>query len=175
VIATDKGWNLYVGGNGGFTPRHAELLVGDLSDEMLIKVIDRFVMYYVRTADRLQRTAGWIAELEGGLDHLREVILEDSLGICADLEAAMDAHVDSYADEWAVTLADPEKLRRFRGFVNAPDGADRTLTRVIERGQWRPPLEHERSGAVPHAAVLACGPSIPVGPPAETLPGGPGR
>ncbi|HEY9289834.1 MAG TPA: nitrite reductase large subunit NirB [Microlunatus sp.] len=160
VIATDKGWNLYVGGNGGFTPRHAELLAGDLSDEMLIKVIDRFVMYYVRTADRLQRTAAWIADLDGGLDHLREVILEDSLGICADLEQAMAQHVASYTDEWAATLADPEKLRRFRGFVNAPEGADTTITRVSERGQWRPPLEHEQD-----RAVLACGPRIPVGAP----------
>ncbi|SDS82206.1 nitrite reductase large subunit NirB [Microlunatus soli] len=165
VIATDKGWNLYVGGNGGFTPRHAELLVGDLSDEMLIKVIDRFVMYYVRTADRLQRTAAWIADLDGGLDHLRDVVLNDALGICADLEAAMADHVDNYADEWAVTLSDPEKLRRFRGFVNAPAGADASLTRVNERGQWRPPLAHEQSRAVPYEAVLACGPTIPVGRP----------
>lgn len=157
VIATDKGWNLYVGGNGGFTPRHAELLVGDLSDEMLIKVIDRFVMYYVRTADRLQRTAAWIADLDGGIDHLREVILDDSLGICADLEEAMAQHVDNYADEWAATLADPEKLRRFRPFVNAPDAADQTITRVSERGQLRPPLPHERD-----RAVLACGPTIPI-------------
>jgi nitrite reductase (NADH) large subunit len=161
VIATDKGWNLYVGGNGGFTPRHAELLVGDLSDEVLIKVIDRFVMYYVRTADRLQRTAAWIADLDGGLDHLREVILDDSLGICAELEEAMDRHVSSYTDEWAATLADPERLRRFRGFVNAAE-PDPTITRVPERGQWRPPHDHERDAAVPQIAVLACGPTIPV-------------
>ena len=161
VIATDQGWNLYVGGNGGFTPRHAELLVGDLSDEQLVKIIDRFVMYYVRTADRLQRTAAWIGELDGGIDHLREVILDDSLGICSDLEDAVAQHVDNYQDEWAATLADPEKLKRFRRFVNAPAGADRTIARVSERGQRRPPLEHERD-----SAVLACGPTIPVGAPA---------
>jgi nitrite reductase (NADH) large subunit len=162
VIATDKGWNLYVGGNGGFTPRHAQLLVGDLDDAMLIKVIDRFVMYYIRTADRLQRTAAWIAELDGGLDHLRAVVLEDSLGICDDLERAMEEHVESYTDEWAATLADPDKLRRFRSFVNASGEADRTITRVPERGQWRPPLDHERDAAVSQGAVLACGPRIPV-------------
>jgi nitrite reductase (NADH) large subunit len=166
VIATDKGWNLYVGGNGGFTPRHAELLVGDLSDDMLIKVIDRFLMYYIRTADRLQRTAAWIADLDGGLDHLREVIIEDSLGLCADLEAAMAEHVANYSDEWAATLADPEKLRKFRSFVNAPAEVDTTIVRVTERGQARPPLPHEtvevdagRTGG----PVLACGPRIPVG------------
>ena len=100
VIATENGWNLYVGGNGGFTPRHAELLAADLDTDTLIQLIDRFLMFYIRTADRLQRTAPWIEGLEGGLDHLRAVIVQDSLGICADLEAGMAVHVAGYADEW---------------------------------------------------------------------------
>ena len=87
VIATDKGWNLYVGGNGGFTPRHAQLLAEDLDTETLVRTIDRFLMYYVRTADRLQRTAPWVEDLEGGLDAIRAVVLDDSLGIGADLDA----------------------------------------------------------------------------------------
>lgn len=89
VIATEKGWNLYVGGNGGTTPRHDDLIVSDVDSETLVKVIDRFLMFYIRTADRLQRTAPWIEELEGGLDHLRAVIVDDSLGICAELDTAM--------------------------------------------------------------------------------------
>ncbi len=121
MIATESGWNMYVGGNGGFSPRHAELLAADLDDEGLIRAIDRFFMYYIRTADRLQRTAGWCAELDGGLDGLREVIFDDSLGICDDLDAAMSVHVDRYEDEWAATLRDPVKLRRFESFVNATD------------------------------------------------------
>jgi nitrite reductase (NADH) large subunit len=135
IIATEEGWNLYVGGNGGFTPRHAELFASDLDTETLIKVIDRFLMFYIRTADRLQRTAPWIESLDGGLDHLRAVIVDDSLGICADLEAAMDAHVGSYADEWRGVLEDEEKLARFVSFVNAPDTPDPTITVVAERGQ----------------------------------------
>ena len=119
VIATENGWNLYVGGNGGFTPRHAELLVQDVSTETLLTTIDRFLMYYIRTADRLQRTAAWIESMEGGLDHLRAVIVDDSLGICADLDAAMAKHVENYADEWAAVLEDPDRLRRFVTFVNA--------------------------------------------------------
>jgi nitrite reductase (NADH) large subunit len=138
IIATEQGWNLYVGGNGGFTPRHAELLASDLDTETLVKIIDRFLMFYIRTADRLQRTAPWIESLEGGLDHLRDVVVEDSLGICADLEAAMEKHVGSYADEWRGVLEDEEKLARFVSFVNAPDTPDPTIEVVSERGQRVP-------------------------------------
>ncbi|GAA2743924.1 nitrite reductase large subunit NirB [Terrabacter aerolatus] len=127
VIATDKGWNLYVCGNGGQTPAHARLLVSDLDDETLVRYIDRFLMFYVRTADRLQRTAPWLDALEGGLEHLRAVVCEDSLGIAADLEAAMDRHVAGYQDEWKAVLDDPEKLSRFVSFVNAPEEADPTV------------------------------------------------
>jgi nitrite reductase (NADH) large subunit len=149
VIATETGWNMYVGGNGGFSPRHAELLAADLDDEGLIRAIDRFFMYYIRTADRLQRTAGWCAELDGGLDGLREVIFDDSLGICDDLDAAMALHVDRYEDEWAATLKDPAKLRRFESFVNATDTPDPSLAYVPERGQVRPATEAEKqSGSV---------------------------
>ncbi len=123
VIATDQGWNMYVGGNGGFQPSHAQLLASDLDDETLLRYIDRYIMYYVRTADRLQRTARWIEDLEGGLDHVRDVVVHDSLGLAGELEQAMAAHVDTYEDEWAATLADPERLRRFRPFVNAPGDA----------------------------------------------------
>jgi nitrite reductase (NADH) large subunit len=135
IIATEQGWNLYVGGNGGFTPRHAELLASDLDTETLVRYIDRFLMFYIRTADRLQRTAPWIESLDGALDHLREVIVDDSLGICADLEAAMEKHVGSYTDEWRGVLEDEEKLARFVSFVNAPDTPDPTIETTIERGQ----------------------------------------
>jgi nitrite reductase (NADH) large subunit len=138
VIATEKGWNLYVGGNGGFTPRHAELLAADLDDDGLIRLIDRFLMFYVRTADRLQRTSAWIEAMDGGLDHLKEVLVEDSLGIGDELEAAMQRHVENYTDEWAGVLTDPDKLSRFVSFVNAPETPDPTITFVEERGQIRP-------------------------------------
>jgi nitrite reductase (NADH) large subunit len=158
VIATDKGWNVYVGGNGGFTPRHAKLLAEDLDTDTLVRTIDRFLMYYIRTADRLQRTAPWVEEIEGGLEGLRAVILEDSLGICADLDAAMAAHVVSYEDEWKATLEDPEKLRRFASFVNAPTTPDPSLAYVEERGQARPATTQERSGT----GVLIAGTTLEV-------------
>jgi nitrite reductase (NADH) large subunit len=158
VIATDNGWNLYVGGNGGFTPRHAQLLAEDLDTETLVRTIDRFLMYYVRTADRLQRTAAWVEDHDGGLDAIRAVVLEDSLGIGADLDLAMAGHVDGYEDEWAAALDDPETLRRFGSFVNAPDQPDDTLAYVSERGQPRPATESERADT----GVLIAGTTLEV-------------
>jgi nitrite reductase (NADH) large subunit len=148
VIATDSGWNMYVGGNGGFTPRHAQLFAEDLDTETLVRTIDRFLMYYVRTADRLQRTAPWVEAHEGGIEAIREVVMEDSLGICASLDTAMASHVEHYRDEWAATLADPEKLSQFVSFINAPEAGDPDLSYVAERGQRRPATAQDRaSGA----------------------------
>jgi nitrite reductase (NADH) large subunit len=138
VIATEKGWNLYVCGNGGFNPRHADLLAADLDTRTLVRTIDRFLMFYIRTADRLQRTAPWLESLEGGLDHLRSVVMEDKLGICAELDAAMAAHVAGYSDEWRGVLEDPDKLARFTSFVNAPGAPDPTVEFVERRGQRVP-------------------------------------
>ncbi|HIG66908.1 MAG TPA: nitrite reductase large subunit [Porticoccaceae bacterium] len=143
IIATENGWNLYVGGNGGMKPRHAELFATDLDDETLIKYIDRFLMFYVRTADRLQRTSVWMGNLEGGLDYLKQVVIEDSLGICDDLESQMNAVVGSYQCEWKTTIENPEKLKRFRQFVNS-EAEDRDIIFVEERGQPRPATEEER-------------------------------
>ncbi|MFI6316055.1 nitrite reductase large subunit NirB [Nonomuraea sp. NPDC050556] len=148
IIATEHGWNLYVGGNGGFKPRHADLLVSDVPTDELIRVIDRFLMFYIRTADRLQRTAAWLESLDGGLDYLRSVIVDDSLGLCGELEAQMDRHVGGYADEWRATLEDPEKLSRFVSFVNAPGTPDPSIAFETSRDQIKPvllPLEVARS------------------------------
>ncbi|MDG4825351.1 nitrite reductase large subunit NirB [Asanoa sp. WMMD1127] len=135
IIATESGWNLYVGGNGGFRPRHAELFLSDVDTDTLVRTVDRFLMYYIRTADRLQRTAAWLEGLDGGLDHLRAVIVDDRLGLCADLDAAMARHIGSYTDEWRAVLDDPVKLRRFASFVNAPDTPDPSISFGRERGQ----------------------------------------
>ena len=125
VIATENGWNLYVGGNGGMTPRHAELLAADLDTATLIAYIDRFLMYYIRTADRLQRTAPWLESL--GLDQVWSVVVDDALGLAADFEADMARHVAGYECEWRGVLEDPDKLAAFTSFVNAPGTPDPTI------------------------------------------------
>jgi len=146
VIATEKGWNLYVCGNGGMKPRHAELLASDLSKEQLVQMIDRFLMFYVRTADRLQRTSTWREGLEGGLDYLKEVLLQDSLGLNAELEAQMQRVVDSYQCEWKTAVTDPQTRARFRSFVNS-EKPDEHIVFVQERGQRRPARPEERETA----------------------------
>jgi nitrite reductase (NADH) large subunit len=143
VIATEKGWNLYVCGNGGMKPRHAELLAADLDRDTLIRYIDRFLMFYIRTADRLQRTSTWRDNLEGGLDYLKGVVCRDELGIAAELEADMACIVATYECEWKKAIEDPVTLRRFRHFVNS-DKADPNVLFVQERGQIRPATRDER-------------------------------
>ncbi|MCV7409958.1 nitrite reductase large subunit NirB [Mycobacterium florentinum] len=138
VIATEKGWNLYVGGNGGMTPKHAQLLASDLDTETLVRYVDRFLMYYIRTADRLQRTAPWVDSLDGGLDHVREVVCDDSLGLAQEFEAAMQRHVENYECEWKGVLEDPDKLSRFVSFVNAPEEIDSTVTFTEHAGRKIP-------------------------------------
>ncbi|AVA33959.1 MULTISPECIES: nitrite reductase large subunit NirB [Cupriavidus] len=157
IIATERGWNLYVCGNGGMKPRHAELLAGDLDRETLIRYVDRFLMFYVRTADRLQRTSTWRDNLEGGLDYLKSVIIDDKLGIGAELEAEMQHVVDTYEDEWKRAVTDPETRKRFRHFVNS-DLRDDNLMFLEERGQVRPATQEERNlqrSRLSHIPVVA--------------------
>ena len=146
IIATDKGWNLYVCGNGGMKPRHAELIASDLSKAALIQLIDRFLMFYVRTADRLQRTSTWRDNLEGGLDYLKDVLIADKLGLAAELEAQMQHLVDTYQCEWKTAVTDPAVRQRFRSFVNT-DQPDERIVFVQERGQIRPARSDERTEA----------------------------
>ncbi|MEM9946917.1 MAG: nitrite reductase large subunit NirB [Cyanobacteria bacterium P01_D01_bin.36] len=143
IIATENGWNLYVAGNGGMKPQHATLLATDLDKETLIKYIDRFLVFYIRTADKLERTSTWFSKLEGGLDYLKQVIIEDSLGIADELEAQMHYHVNTYQCEWKATIESPEKVQRFSHFVNT-ENADPSLAYVQERGQKRPATEEEK-------------------------------
>ncbi len=144
IIATEKGWNLYVCGNGGMKPRHAELLASDLDTQTLVAYIDRFFMFYIETADRLQRTSVWRDNLEGGLDYLKAVIVEDSLGLAAELQARMAHVVGTYQDEWRTAIEDPEVRQRFETFVNAKQQADPHIQFAKQRGQIRPLTAAER-------------------------------
>ena len=127
IIATEKGWNLFVCGNGGSKPQHALLLATDLDDETCIKYIDRFLIFYIKTADTLTRTATWLNKMEGGIDYLRNVVINDSLGMNNQWEAEMQLLVDSYKCEWKVAIENPEIKKRFNHFVNAPGEKDPTV------------------------------------------------
>lgn len=124
IIATEKGWNLYVCGNGGSKPQHALLLATDLDNETCIKYIDRFLMFYIRTADPLTRTATWLNKMEGGINYLKNVVINDSLGMCAQWEKEMQYLVDTYRCEWKEAIENPEIRKRFTHFVNAPQEKD---------------------------------------------------
>ncbi|KAF8804920.1 nitrite reductase [Phlegmacium glaucopus] len=151
VIATDKGWNIFVGGNGGANPRHAELLAKDVPPSKVVRIIDRFLAYYIMTADRLQRTARWIENMEGGIEKLRKVILEDQLGICGELDSMMDNLINTYEDEWANVVKDPLKRQQFKQFVNTSER--RPQAEIIEeRGQRRPADWPHASAPLKHTA-----------------------
>jgi nitrite reductase (NADH) large subunit len=137
LIATEKGWNLYVCGNGGAKPQHAQLLATDLDEDACIRLIDRFLMFYIKTAEPLTRTARWLNGLEGGIEYLRDVIIHDSLGICDELERDMDALVRNYECEWRAVVRNPELRRRFASFVNTAE-PDPEVRFVEIRGQKQP-------------------------------------
>lgn len=137
LIATEQGYNLYVCGNGGVTPRHADLLATDLDETTAIQYIDRFLMYYIQTADRLTRTSVWLENLPGGIDYLRDVIIHDKLGICDELERQMQHLVDTYKCEWTEVVNDPTRRKSFQQFVNT-DQTETGIEIIAERGQHRP-------------------------------------
>lgn len=137
LIATEQGYNLYVCGNGGSKPRHADLLATDLDEATALRYVDRFLMYYIQTADRLTRTSVWLENMEGGIEQLRSVVVDDKLGIAADLEAQMQELVDTYQCEWTTVVNDPQRRKQFRQFLNSPDN-EPGIEFVAERGQRRP-------------------------------------
>jgi len=137
IIATEKGWNLYVCGNGGAKPQHAKLLAQDVDEKTLIKYIDRFLMFYIKTADHLTRTSTWFNQLEGGIEYLRSVIIDNSLGICEDLEKSIKESIDQYHCEWKVAIENPEIRKKFKTFINT-DEPDPEIKFKIERDQKIP-------------------------------------
>lgn len=137
LIATEKGFNIFVGGNGGAKPRHSELLAKDVVPDDVIPILDRYLMFYIRTGDKLQRTARWLENLPGGIKYLQEVVLEDKLGIAAELEKQMEEIVGSFFCEWTETLNNPKKMALFKQFGNSDEYVD-GMDMVPERTQTRP-------------------------------------
>ena len=137
VIAVEGGWNLYICGNGGANPKHAVLLAEQIDKETVLKYMDRFLMYYIRTAGPLVRTSTWLEKLDGGLDYLKEVIIHDRIGICETLESEMESLVGTFECEWKEVLEKPRLLKRFNHFVNS-DEKDENIEYVPLRDQKMP-------------------------------------
>lgn len=137
LIATPKGWNVFLGGNGGAKPRHAELIAEDVTKRQAIKILDRFLIFYIQSADKLERTARWIERYPGGLKGVKEVIVDDKLGICDELEKQMEVLVGLYHCEWANVVNNAERHKAFKQFVNTDD-TQTTSAQLDERGQKRP-------------------------------------
>lgn len=137
VIAVEGGWNLYVCGNGGATPKHAQLLAEKVDNKTCIKYIDRFLMYYIQTAAPLTRTAPWLDKLEGGIEQLKKIVVDDSLNIGEDLEKEMQFLVEAYKCEWKEAIENVEIKKRFQHFLNSDDRDD-NLVFVPMRDQKMP-------------------------------------
>ncbi|PMG14882.1 nitrite reductase large subunit [Vibrio splendidus] len=137
IIATDKGWNLYICGNGGMRPRHGDLFATDLDETTLLQYIDRILMFYTRTADRLQRTSVWMENLEGGIEYLKQVVIEDKLNVAEELEADIALNIEKYQCEWKTTIENPEKMKRFQHYINSEE-MDTSLSFIKEREQRFP-------------------------------------
>jgi len=137
IIATEKGWNLYICGNGGSKPQHAQLLAADIDSKTCIQYLDRFLMFYIKTADPLTRTATWLNKMEGGMSYLKNVIINDSLGLAAQLEEEMRLLVDSFHCEWKEVVNNPELRKRFSHFVNTPQEKDPSVKFESMRDQLK--------------------------------------
>tara|TARA_R110000868_G_scaffold34421_1_gene124337 strand:- start:37472 stop:39985 length:2514 start_codon:yes stop_codon:yes gene_type:complete len=136
-IAVEGGWNIYICGNGGATPKHAVLLAEKVDKETAIKYVDRFLMYYIQTAQPLMRTAAWLDKLEGGIDYIKDVVINDCLGIVDQLDTEMQFMVDTYKCEWKEAVENPEIRAKYTHFVNSEE-EDENIEFVSLREQKMP-------------------------------------
>jgi nitrite reductase (NADH) large subunit len=99
VVAVDGGrWEIYVGGAAGAHVRKGDLLTTVDTPAAVITLVGRFLQYYREKANWLERTYAFVPRI--GIERLRAVVVDDSDGIAADLDAGMQAAVDSYVDPW---------------------------------------------------------------------------
>jgi len=143
LVATSKGYNMYVCGNAGAKPRHATLFASDVDEHTVLKYVDRYLMFYINTAKHLQRTAPWLEELPGGIDYLKKVVIDDCLGICAELEALMESNVRNYKCEWREVAYDTSLHKQFKQYVNTDENMDTEQIEYIEMRNQRHPNTYD--------------------------------
>lgn len=78
VIATEAGWDLLVGGNGGIRLRGTELLCKVTTEAEVLEYCTAFLQLYREEARYLERTAHWIERI--GIDYIRARIVDDEAG-----------------------------------------------------------------------------------------------
>ena len=131
VIATEKGWNLYVGGNGGMTPKHAQLLASDLDTETLVRYVDRFrlVLHPDGRSAAAHRAVGRIAGRRPGSRARGRVrrlagpgrrIRGRNGAACAELQVRMEGRAGGPGQAVAVRLLRqrPDAVRRLDGDIH---------------------------------------------------------
>jgi nitrite reductase (NADH) large subunit len=113
VVAVGGGkWEVYVGGAAGATIRKGDLLATVDSPEAVLQLTGRFMQYYRENGNWLERTYDFVPRV--GLEKLGQVLLEDSEGICADLDSRLQRSIDAYVDPWGQDAAQPATPGQFR-------------------------------------------------------------
>jgi nitrite reductase (NADH) large subunit len=99
AVAIDGGkWEIYVGGAAGSSVRKGDLLCTVDTHDQVLKYMGRFMQYYREHARYLERSYGFLERI--GVQKLREILIEDSEGICERLDAEIQNAVDAYKDPW---------------------------------------------------------------------------
>jgi len=99
AVAIDGGkWEIYVGGAAGGHVRKGDILTVVDSHDAVLLYMGRFMQYYREHAKYLERTYDFVPRI--GIATLRAILVDDSEGICADLDAAIQNAVDAYVDPW---------------------------------------------------------------------------
>jgi nitrite reductase (NADH) large subunit len=99
AVAIEGGrWEIYVGGAAGGSVRKGDRLCTVDTEDEVLTCIGRFIQYYREHGRYLERTYHFLERI--GIDNLRKILLEDSLGICANLDAGIQKAVDAYIDPW---------------------------------------------------------------------------
>ena len=101
-----------MGGAAGAHVRKGDLLCTVSSEADVLLLSGRFLQYYRENAKYLERTYGFVARV--GIEKIRAVVVEDSEGIAAALDAALERSIEAYRDPWqeANAEATPNQFRQ---------------------------------------------------------------
>ena len=99
AVAIEGGmWEIYIGGAAGGSVRKGDLLCTVPTHEDVLKYMGRFMQYYREHGKYLERTYTFVERI--GIETLKNIVMEDSLGIAARLDDDMQKAVDAYKDPW---------------------------------------------------------------------------